>query len=145
LLQKFPSDNFTATAKLTFHTSTAIDGERTGLVIMGMDYGMLSLEKTKDGFILYQIECLQAEKRGKEIVNEKRTLTDSTLYLRVHVSSEARCIFSYSLEGKSFKTLGKPFTAKEGKWIGAKMGFFCSRPVRNNDGGRVEIDWFKVE
>lgn len=145
LLQKFPSDNFTATAKLTFHPSTAIDGERTGLVIMGMDYGMLSLEKTKHGFILSQIECLQAEKRGKEIVNEKRTLTDSTLYLRVRVSPEARCVFSYSLEGKIFKTLGKPFTAKEGKWIGAKMGFFCSRPVRNNDGGRVEIDWFKVE
>ncbi|HOT65363.1 MAG TPA: glycoside hydrolase, partial [Dysgonamonadaceae bacterium] len=74
-----------------------------------------------------------------------RTLTDSTLYLRVRVFPEARCVFSYSLEGKIFKTLGKPFTAKEGKWIGAKMGFFCYRPVRNNDGGRVEIDWFKVE
>jgi beta-xylosidase len=145
LLQKFPSDNFTATAKLTFRPSTAITGERTGLIIMGMDYGMLSLEKTKDGLILSQIECLQAEKKGKEIVNEKLTLADPTVYLRIRVSENARCVFSYSLDGKVFKTLGKPFTAKEGKWIGAKMGFFCSRPVKNNDGGRVEIDWFKVE
>jgi beta-xylosidase len=145
LLQKFPSDNFTATTKLMFHPSSTVMGERTGLVIMGMDYGVLSLEKTKEGFSLSQVQCLQADRKGKESVNERISLTDSAIYLRVHVSPDAKCIFSYSNDGKVFITLGKPFMAKEGKWIGAKIGFFCSRPIKNNDGGKVEIDWFKVE
>jgi hypothetical protein len=52
--------------------------------------------------------------------------------------------FSYSSDGKKYRTLGNPFQAREGKWIGAKIGLFCSRPVSNNDGGRVEADWFEV-
>ncbi len=40
---------------------------------------------------------------------------------------------------------GLPIWVKEGKWIGAKVGMFCTRPVHNNDGGRAEIDWFRVE
>ncbi len=145
LLQKFPSDNFTATAKLTFNPSAAIEGERTGLVIMGMDYGLSSLEKTGDGFVLSQNECINADKGSKEIANERVTLKDSSVYLRVKVSPDTNCEFSYSTDGKKYTVLGKRFKAREGKWIGAKMGFFCSRPVSNNDGGRVEIDWFTVE
>src|SRR5690606_38549344 len=53
--------------------------------------------------------------------------------------------FSYSMDGKKFISLGQSFTAREGKWIGAKMGLFCSRPVSNNDGGRVVVDSFIVD
>ena len=35
--------------------------------------------------------------------------------------------------------------AREGKWIGAKMGFFCTRQNVINDGGWLDIDWFRVE
>ena len=62
LLQKFPANRFTATAKLTFLPSDAIIGERTGLVVMGMDYAMLSLEKTALGFSLSEISCKDADK-----------------------------------------------------------------------------------
>lgn len=50
-----------------------------------------------------------------------------------------------NMDGKIFISLGQSFTAREGKWIGAKMGLFCSRPVSNNDGGRVVVDSFIVE
>lgn len=145
LLQKFPSNEFSATAKLTFLPSSAIVGERTGLLVMGMDYGLLSLEKTAEGFILSQNECLNAEKGSKETVNESVKLEDATLYLRVKVTPDAKCVFSYSTDGANFSQLGKPFQAIEGKWIGAKVGFFCSRPVSNNDGGRVLLDSFTLE
>ena len=145
LLQKFPSNNFTATVKLTFTPSQALVGERTGLVIMGMDYGLLSLEKSKEGFILSQNECINADKGSKEAVIESMALNDSALYLRVKVTPDAKCIFSYSRDGTNFSVLGKPFQAREGKWIGAKVGLFCARPVSNNDGGSVLLDWFTME
>ena len=53
--------------------------------------------------------------------------------------------FSYSLDGKKFKPLGEAFQAKEGKWIGAKTGVFCTRPAKERvDGGWVDVDFFRV-
>ncbi len=145
LLQKLPSNNFTATAKLTFKPLDANIGERAGLVVMGMDYAMISIEKSEDSYVLSQIECKDADKKGNEIVKESTIINDSTFYLRVKVSPSASCVFSYSLDGENFTQLGDKFISKEGKWIGAKIGFFCSRPSSTNDGGRIEIDWFKVD
>ena len=55
------------------------------------------------------------------------------------------CDFLYSTDGKKFKKLGQPFRVREGKWIGAKMGTFCTRPhMVTNDGGWVDVDWFRV-
>ena len=145
LLQKFPAPEFTVTTKLTFVPSSKIKGERAGLVVMGMDYAVLSLENTDKGFILSQNECINAESRSKEKTNASVEIESNTLYLRVSIQPEAKCKFSYSMDGKNFVTLGNTFTAKEGKWIGAKVGLFCSRPIKNNDGGRVDVDWFRIE
>lgn len=144
LLQKTPAPEFTATMKLTFIPDPRFYGERTGLLVMGIDYSLLSFESSEKGFILSQNECIDAEKGNEEITNESVTLTDATVYLRVKVSADATCIFSYSTDDKKYTNLGKSFKAKEGKWIGAKIGTFCTRPVQKNDGGRVEIDWFRV-
>lgn len=145
LLQKIPAPDFTATMKLTFKPDTRFVGERTGLIIMGLDYALLSFESTTDGFILSQSQCLDAEKGTKESVNISVNLKASTVYLRVKMISGNECIFSYSVDGEKYITLGKEFKAKEGKWIGAKVGTFCSRPIPKNDGGRVDIDWFRLE
>ena len=144
LLQKTPAPAFTATMKLTFRPDARFYGERSGLVVMGIDYGLLSFENTENGFILSQNECINAEKGNKEVVNESITMKDSTIYLRVKVVADATCIFSYSTDNKRYTDLGKSFKAKEGKWIGAKIGTFCTRPVLKNDGGRVDIDWFRI-
>ena len=50
----------------------------------------------------------------------------------------ARCTFSYSLDGRKWKSAGS-FLAREGRWIGAKYGFFCNRPAPKNDAGCVDI------
>ncbi|MDR1505165.1 MAG: glycoside hydrolase 43 family protein [Prevotella sp.] len=144
LLQKTPAPAFTATMKLTFRPDARFYGERTGLIVMGIDYGLLSFENTENGFILSQNECINAEKGNKEVVNESITMKDSTIYLRVKVVADATCIFSYSTDNKRYTDLGKSIKAKEGKWIGAKIGTFCTRPVLKNDGGRVDIDWFRI-
>jgi beta-xylosidase len=43
LLQKFPAPEFTATVKLNF--DARFDGEEVGLVVMGMDYGTISIKR----------------------------------------------------------------------------------------------------
>ncbi|MBC7652059.1 MAG: hypothetical protein H7101_09955, partial [Deinococcales bacterium] len=32
-----------------------------------------------------------------------------------------------------------------GKWIGAKVGVFCTRQTQTNDSGFADFDWFRVE
>jgi beta-xylosidase len=159
LLQKTPADNFTATIKLTFKPTEKYTGERTGLVVMGLDYAALVVENTKDGLVLSQVECPKADKGTAEKVNETVVLKDGTIYLRVRFSCNGEkiskseggfdqkvlCDFSYSLNGKKYTSLGSQFQAKEGKWIGAKVGTFCTRPaITTNDGGWADVDWFRI-
>lgn len=159
LLQKTPAPNFIATMKLTFKPIAKYKGERTGLVVMGRDYAGLFMENAEQGITLSQVACPKAEKGAAEVVNESLLLEDSTVYLRVQFIADGTkikeseggydllvmCHFSYSLNGRNFKPLGKPFRAREGQWIGAKVGMFCTRPaIMANDGGWADVDWFRI-
>jgi beta-xylosidase len=144
LMQKFPAETFTATTKLTFNPRT--EGERVGLIIFGLDYSFLSMSFQKGKLFLSQTTCIDAEKKNKpEVEIGQIEISEKTFYMRVTVSQGAACDFSYSLDGKIFTPLGTTFTAKEGKWVGAKMGLFCSRVKKINDAGTVDVDWFRVE
>ena len=54
--------------KLTFKPVEKYKGERTGLVVMGMDYAGLILENTDKGLVLSQVSCLKADKGTPEEV-----------------------------------------------------------------------------
>ncbi len=159
LLQKTPAKDFVAITKLTFKPTHKYKGERTGLLVMGLDYAGLILENTTEGIILSQVECKRADKGKPEVAHATIPLGDNnTVYLRVECKDTGKKIlksegsadmiidvtFSYSLDGKKFLPLGEKFTLKEGKWIGAKIGSFCTRPaLKSNDGGWAEIDYFR--
>lgn len=156
LLQKLPAPDFKATTKLTFHPFKT--DERAGLVIMGQDYATISIVQTAKGLVLRQTECRNAEKGQAEVVVAEQAITDSTVYFRVEVKQDWRegsgevkripltlCNFSYSPDGKKFQPFGKQFSAREGKWIGAKVGIFCERPKPLNDSGYADVDWFRIE
>ena len=154
LMQKFPAEEFTATAKLPFTAKQ--DGEQAGIIVMGWDYSYLSVRKASDKFILQQAVCKDAEQQNPEQVKELASfpveylkmpgVADNewkTVYLRVKVTKGAVCTFAYSLNGKKYTTVGDAFTARQGKWIGAKVGLFCVTP---NDGNRgwADVDWFRM-
>lgn len=160
LMQKVPAPNFTATSKLKFSPIEKYKGERAGLVVMGMDYAALAIENTEKGLILSQVECLKADKGNTETVNESVMLKNNEVYLRAKVTTTGEkidksegghdllvmCQMYYSTNGKKFQKLGKEFQLKEGKWIGAKVGVFCTRPaIVTNDGGWADVDWFRME
>ncbi len=154
LLQKFPAETFTATTKLK--VSAKADGQSSGLIVMGWDYCRISVEKQGEGFELKQIICQDAEQGGQESVVETTTLPASNkyeaglfpnyerdIYLRVTVDEQAVCRFFYSLNGTDFTAFATPFTAREGKWIGAKVGLFSVAPY-GKERGWVDIDWFRL-
>jgi hypothetical protein len=65
--------------------------------------------------------------------------------LRVDVQPGGRCRFSFSDNGSRFTDAGEPFIAQPGRWIGAKLGLFCTRNTRTNDSGFADVDWFRIE
>lgn len=156
LMQKPTAPNFTCTTKLKFTTSDKYLGERTGLVVMGLDYAGVVIENTEKGLALNQVVCLQADKGKLERIVASVPLESDEVYLRAQYRDKGldkknpldmvvMVEFSYSLDGKRFTAIGEPFRAKEGKWIGAKTGVFCTRPAKEKvDGGWVDVDFFRV-
>jgi beta-xylosidase len=148
LLQKFPAPEFTATTKATF--TPRADGEKMGLIVMGLDYAYISVTKKSDGLHVSQTVCKAADRRTPEKESSDTQLSDRdsssvTIYLRVNVSSDAVCRFSYSLDGKQFSPIGDPFTARQGKWIGAKVGIFSLGAGQTREMGYADFDWFRIE
>lgn len=155
LMQKFPAEEFTATAKLK--VSAKDDGQLSGLIIMGWDYSWIGVEKQGEKFLLKQAVCKDAEQGNLEQVSTLAVLEPSRkfeaglfpnyereIYIRVHVGKGAYCRFSYSLDEKKFTEAGTLFKARQGKWIGAKVGMFSVTP-HGKERGWVDVDWFRVE
>ena len=155
LLQKFPAEKFTATAKLK--VSAKMDGQQSGLIVMGWDYSYIGVEKVGERFVLKQAVCKDAEQNTPETAVRLAEIPASRIYeaglypncereiyLRVKVEKGGICRFSYSLDGKKYMSAGTPFTARQGKWIGAKVGLFSTAPY-GKERGWVDADWFHVE
>jgi beta-xylosidase len=144
LLQKFPAPEFSAIVQLNFEPNPRLAGERAGLIVVGLDYAHIYIESTKAGLTLNQAECKKADKGSPEIVNATVPLSQRNVFLRVSVGKNAQCTFAYSLDGSRFAALGKVFSAREGKWIGAKVGLHITRPEPSNDGGWMDVDSFTL-
>jgi len=142
LLQKFPADEFTATARLTFTAN--FDKEETGLILMGLSYASITLKRENGQLYLHYSECLAADQGNVEKKYEMIPVKDKTVYLQVKVSKGALCNFAYSVDGKNFQSLGNSFTSRPGQWIGAKVGLFSLREGFINDAGYVDVDWFRI-
>lgn len=143
LMQKFPAEEFTTTAKVAL--ATRFEGEKFGLVIMGIDYSYIGVTNKDGKLYIAQAGARDADKGSAETENVPYALNEKTLYMRVAVAKDAICTFSFSTDGQKFTPLGVPFKAREGRWIGAKIGFFFTRPAKFNDAGSADIDWIRFE
>jgi len=142
LLQKFPSEEFIATTKMTFNAR--FDSEQTGLLIMGLDYSYLSVKRQNGELYVSQVICENADKNGIESESKSFKLNTETFFLQVKVKEGGVCEFLYSEDGKKYNSIGERFIAREGKWIGAKIGFLALRNGIANDSGSIDIDWFRI-
>ena len=155
LLQKTPADAFTATA----HVKVAAkkDGDFGGIIVMGRDYSALVISRQGDGFQLQQRTCKDADKGKSESINVlaelKSTEKDKIdydpaiyrdIYLKIVVTEGGIVTFSYSTDGKEFQPAGEVFHMREGKWIGAKIGFVAAQPAGKGVMGWMDVDWLRI-
>lgn len=154
LLQKLPAEKFTATAKVC--VAAKEDGQYAGIIMMGMDYGALVVNRANENFEVELHHCKDADTsvaESRTVIATVRPTTRDTIpyspstyldiYLRMNVDN-GKCQFAYSLDGKHFKDAGVPFTMRQGKWIGAKMGFVSACSGRKGNRGWLDADWFRV-
>jgi len=105
----------------------------------------VSISHDHDGFFIKQTEAIKAIDGAEEKTIAGKRLETNTIYFRVEVlAPDAMCQFSYSENGRKFKKIGKPFKAKEGKWIGAKVGLFSVSTKEAKRGGYADVAYFKV-
>ena len=141
-MQKLPAEEFSATASVK--CILRFNGEETGMVVMGRDYQYISLKRSEDKLWLRVVRCTGADKGAAEEVLFTQEVTDSEILFGVRVEPGAVCRFSYGIGGVAMTEAGEPFTAREGVWIGAKIGFFALRDGVTNDAGYAGIDWFRI-
>lgn len=153
-LQKFTAEEFVATTKLSFTAKE--NGDRAGIIVMGWNYSYLSLVKKGDKVVLEQAVCMDAEQKNPESikalaefdfdkvykVGSYNYLKD--IYFRVKVDKGGKCTFSYSIDNKRFEVVGNVFTARQGKWIGTKIGLFGVKPFNSGNRGWIDVDWFRI-
>lgn len=142
LLQKLPSREFSVTTFVD--VSHLREGERTGLLMMGRDYSYLAVTRGPRGLRLVRVVCPDAVKGGEEKELGAVELSNTSIYLRVEVSGDAVCRFTYNVDGKLFEVLGDTFKAQPGMWIGAKVGLFSLAPAGATEYGHAEYDWFRL-
>ena len=154
LLQKIPADSFTATTKLRL--AAKAEHQRGGIIMMGLSYSALVVERVGEEFLLKQLTCHNADKGQAEeaqiIATLKPTDRDKipyhpALYLDIQLRmtvSDGLVNFAYSRDGKSFRPAGTAFKMREGKWIGAKMGLVAVEDNEKSDSGLLDVDWFRV-
>ncbi len=141
LSQKFPAEKFTATVRINFRTRN--EGERFHFMVLGTDYSSLAIERVGGKFLLVRVTGLKADKGGAVEERPLQLIDSGFLYLRITVSDNGHCTFSYSNDGKLFTIAGSPFTAAPGKWVGARIGMACTRKKLTNDAGWAYIDWVR--
>lgn len=143
LSQKLPGMAFSAITKMSFHPKRV--GERAGLAILGYNYGWIGLENTAAGVRLVQVTREQASQFGEERVLSAPVEPLGEVYLKLSVTPQivaepepdypviypslrrsyyAHTTFSYSLDGKTYNSLGEPLLAQPGRWVGAQVGIF---------------------
>jgi beta-xylosidase len=143
LLQKFPGPAFTATTKLTF---TALnDGERAGLVVFGHDYASLAIKRRGTELSVVQAIATGASSGAAERETGAVRLRGTTAWLRTRVQAGGRCDFSFSEDGSAFTPVGEAFTARAGRWVGAKIGLFALRGEGGREIGYADVDWLRIE
>lgn len=132
-----------ATAKVD--ASGLRTSDSAGLALLNIPYGTLTISRNKNGFCLSQTEGDNLQESQNECIILTKAQT-SNLWLRTETeASSGLAHFSYSLDGTTFKPLGKTFKMNySGSYfVGNRLAIFCYS-TKSKDGGFLDIDEFNV-
>jgi hypothetical protein len=141
-MQKLPAESFEATAAVRLNAVTP--GDAIALVAMGLDYALVRLVRSPDGWRVEHVVCTGAADGATEIVAAS-SVGDRDVQLRLAVSA-GTVQFSYSLDaGATFRPIGERTALREGRWMGAKFGLVATRPAGSTSGAFADVDWVRVK
>jgi len=144
LTQRALGPRSTVTTELVF--APRAPGERAGLVVMGRDYTWIGLRQTSAGPRIVRGVCRGAD-QGNRVEEETvgPLVSAGRAQLRVQVAEGASWIVSYSLDaGATWTSLGEPFAARQGVWVGARLGLFALTASGSGAGGYADFPWWRV-
>lgn len=144
LTQKIPAQAFSASTKVDI--SKLKEDEEFGLVLYGLDYAVMNLKKTAEGYSLGHEIVINAESTTPNINRTELNFPMADeLWFRVEISNLGKANFFYSFNGKTYQKLGGEFLLRPGKWVGAQIGLYANRYIATGEPGYVDIDWFRIE
>ncbi len=133
LLQKFPARSFAVETLLEFRPSH--DGDEAGLVVMGSRHAAIALRRTEQ-----RTQMIFRTNGESQVLGELR---GEQTVLRLEVNDCGHCDFGLLGEGGGEFTIQKKFMAQAGQWIGAKVGLYCTKLVKNDSNGCADFDYFR--
>lgn len=145
LLQKLSAERQVFTTVLTPRGTRV--GDRAGLVCFGLDYAWVGVERDSVGWRIVSVRVKNAETASSEaLTTEGRLPAGAAIQLRATLDTGATITFAYSVNGGPFVPLSEPFTAREGKWVGAKVGLFASAssPTAPGTPAEARFNYFRV-
>ncbi len=143
LLQKFPAPAFTVITALD--TLFGPPESFAGLAVFGFDYAVLGVRHEGDGQRLSLLVGTKADAPGARHSTEASVrLPKGPVFLRVTVNEQGFCQFSWSSDNRAFTPIGKPFLAREDRWIGAKVGLIATTSPKLSRQSHADFDWFHV-
>jgi hypothetical protein len=112
---------------------------------MGLDYATLTLSREGNNYVLVLATCKDAHKGYSEQIEESFKIKSNEIYFKVDVAKDGKCNFTFSENGNDYKKIGQAFQAREGRWIGAKVGLFSLTNEETGLKGYADFDWFRIE
>ena len=130
LLQKFPARSFNFETALEFFPGQP--GEEAGLVVTGLACAALALRQTDAGcqLVLHVNGVQQFARAG----------APGMAKLRVEVREGGVCTFLFALDGQ-WVEIPHVFQARQGAWMGAKVGVYALRRQPPMSAGYADFDY----
>lgn len=141
LLQKWPAPSFVVRTQLD--PTGLHEGEQAGLVVFGLDYATLVVERTERGLAIRKARSAGADQSAPEMVEATVPIEAGPVVLSVAVGPDASCRFAFARAGEAFRAIGEPFAARPGLWVGAKVGLFAA--ARAVGTGHADFEYFELE
>ncbi|MDQ1832735.1 glycoside hydrolase family 43 protein [Massilia scottii] len=137
LTQKLPAPAFTVDTRIELAATR--EGDRAGLVLLGMKYAWLGLRRAGTGSQLVLGVCEGNEHACTEKDQLVLPIDANAAWLRMTMA-DGVASFSYSLDNSKFVEAGQPFKASMGRWVGAQMGLFSTGGTQ----AHADVDYFRV-
>lgn len=132
------------------------DGDVCGMGAFNGDSGLLSVvQDGKRRTLQLTFESVDLQDPGKRVVGVKKEVIEAvpvkngTIWLRVHGDfnlGKDLATFSYSTDGKTFRTIGKPFKMRfdyKRMFMGTKFALYCY--ATKQCGGWADFDNFTIK